>query len=436
MAKNSEFEISHGVLQKYNGAGGVVVIPDSVQIIGGYAFAKCQRVTEVVIPRSVVKILGGAFSHCKGLVKVTIPDSVYSVGESAFEECVALTEIVIPDSVTEIGKSAFLGCRQLMRAVLSNSLKSIECNLFTACTGITEIVIPDSVKTVESSAFVLCQSLCRVVIGNSVRKVADDAFLGCKVLSHVVIGDSFTLKACESLRSGNSLDQVQVSEGNPHIKSVDGVIYSADMTKLIIYPKGRRAECFTVPDTVTCISDRAFRDCVNLHRVVIPKTVKKIGDYAFSGCVNLCIDWVSTSPQNIGCCAFSGIKELPLPGKIESEWLGVLMGCTPPEKLLVSIESAGILFSEFKYPIIRGFLKKWKDGELTEAETEQVAGIIKGNLLRTFDKLGDDMLLYEFATETRIITKQNVKKLLDKIRSAECRAILHSYLWELGNRTK
>ena len=436
MSKKPEFEISYGVLKKYNGGGGVVVIPDSVQIIGGGAFSGCQNVTEVVIPHSVVKILGGAFSHCKGLVKVTIPDSVYSIGEGAFEECIALTEIVIPDSVTEIGKSAFLGCRQLTRVVLSNRLKSIECNLFTACTGLTEIVIPDSVKTVESSAFVLCQSLCRAVIGNSVRKVAMDAFLGCKALSHVAIGDSFTVKACDSLGLGSSLEQVQVSEGNPHIKSVDGVIYSADMSKLIVYPKGRQAECFTVPGTVTCICDRAFRDCVDLHRVVIPKTVKKIGDYAFSGCVNLCIDGVSTSPKSIGCCAFSGIKELILPGKIEPEWLSVLVGCTPPEKLLVSVESAGILFSEFKYPIIRGFLKKWKCGELSEAETEQVATLIKGNLLRTFDQLGEHMVLYEFAIENNIITKQNVKKLLERIESAECRAILHNYLWELANKTK
>ena len=56
MARKPEFEISNGILQKYNGSGGKVVIPDSVRIIGADAFSNCQKLTAVVIPNSVQQI--------------------------------------------------------------------------------------------------------------------------------------------------------------------------------------------------------------------------------------------------------------------------------------------------------------------------------------------------------------------------------------------
>ena len=99
----------------------------------------------------------------------------------------------------------------------------------------------------------------------------------------------------------------------------------------------------------------------------------------------------------------------------------------PPKSVHLSFDNLPKLSGEFGRAVIRGFLKKWRCGELNEADTRRVAELIKGNLLRTFDKLGEDIALYEFATENGIITKQNVRKLLERIESAECRAMLLEY---------
>ena len=48
-----EFVINEGVLEKYLGAGGDVVIPDGVEEIEAEAFAYCDGLTSVVIPDSV-----------------------------------------------------------------------------------------------------------------------------------------------------------------------------------------------------------------------------------------------------------------------------------------------------------------------------------------------------------------------------------------------
>ena len=43
----------------------------------------------------------------------------------------------------------------------------------------------------------------------------------------------------------------------------------------------------TIPDGVTSIGDKAFRQCASLETVSIPDSVKNIGDYTFNECGTL-----------------------------------------------------------------------------------------------------------------------------------------------------
>ena len=63
----ADFYIQYGVLIRYNGSGGDVVIPDSVTVIGDWAFTGCKTLTSITIPDSVIKIEGAAFSGCINL---------------------------------------------------------------------------------------------------------------------------------------------------------------------------------------------------------------------------------------------------------------------------------------------------------------------------------------------------------------------------------
>ena len=61
MGMQNDFVIKEGVLEKYEGAGGSVRIPDGVSKIADSAFSRCSGVTEVVVPDSVTEICSHAF---------------------------------------------------------------------------------------------------------------------------------------------------------------------------------------------------------------------------------------------------------------------------------------------------------------------------------------------------------------------------------------
>ena len=112
-SQKSDFEIKDGVLVKYHGGGGDVVIPKKVTSIGGFAFYECSELTSVMIPDGVTSIGDSAFERCSSLTSVTIPDSVTSIGYGAFGGCSRLMSVTIPDSVTRIENYAFWNCSRL-----------------------------------------------------------------------------------------------------------------------------------------------------------------------------------------------------------------------------------------------------------------------------------------------------------------------------------
>ena len=221
----SDFLVENGILKKYTGAGGDVIIPDGVTGIGDWAFClckslksvtlpdsvlsigkrafdSCRSLTEVNLPRGIIEIGDYAFSECTSLKSITIPESVSSIGDYAFSECTSLKNIIIPDSVASIGKGAFSECPKLADAkgfsvvngvlygyygtagdiVIPDGVKVIDERVFNGMEFLTSIKIPDGVAAIKALAFNGCRSLTRIDIPETVKRISIPlygTFYGC-----------------------------------------------------------------------------------------------------------------------------------------------------------------------------------------------------------------------------------------------------------------
>lgn len=222
-----------------------LVIPDSVTIIGDYAFRGCFEVKSVTIPESVRSIGDYAFSACSRLESVTIPDSVRFIGDYAFSFCSWLRRVTIPDSVTSIGDYAFADCSSL-----------------------TSVTIPDSVTSIGEYAFADCYALAEVYNLSSLKITK-----GSKDNGYVAY---YALDVYNSLAEPSKLTRK------------DGMILhtNGNNVTLVRYIDNKYGNLI-IPDNVRNIGARAFYDCERIESVTIPFGVSNIGDYAFVGCSSL-----------------------------------------------------------------------------------------------------------------------------------------------------
>lgn len=124
-SKDSDFEIEDGVLVRYTGAGGNVIIPNGVTSIDIQAFFKCSGLTSVTIPNSVMSIGNYAFFRCSGFTSIVIPDSVISIGDGAFHLCENLKSVVIKGNVS-VNRDTFEGCDNLKYVTINGKKYPID----------------------------------------------------------------------------------------------------------------------------------------------------------------------------------------------------------------------------------------------------------------------------------------------------------------------
>ena len=212
MSNPSDFVIENGVLKKYVGPGGDVVIPEGVKKIGSRAFENCRNLKSVIIPDGVTSIGISAFFLCSGLKSITVPGSVTSIGYRAFDGCSSLKRAAIPEGVTSIGYNTFCGCRSLTSITIPGSVTSIGNNAFDWCKSLTGVTIPGSVKIIEEEAFANCTGLKDVCIMEGVTSIGPGAFHNCIGLKSLSIPDSVVMLSDGIVSDCKGLEYLSVTE--------------------------------------------------------------------------------------------------------------------------------------------------------------------------------------------------------------------------------
>ena len=322
-----------------------IILPNTLNAIGEYAFEGCVSLTEVDFPEGLTSLGRYCFSGCTALLEADLPDTVTTIGRNCFSgctvlehfhyplawttvkgdglgsgrilnNCTALTSVTVPEGVTIIPEHAFDAANCLTEIILPNTLNAIGNSAFEGCVSLTEIVVPKGVTSIGSKAFSGCNAMTMAVFYSNVSNIGSNAFdnHSTELVIRCYSGSTAETYAINNgitteLLEGNWLNWRITSDGCLHIFGegpmtdyVSGAapwteqsdeIYSIHIDKGVTtianyaFENLATVTCATIPETITSIGSCAFSGCVDLGQLFLDETVTSIGIDAFRNCVRL-----------------------------------------------------------------------------------------------------------------------------------------------------
>ena len=206
-----------------------IIIPNTIESIGDFAFSSCNSMPEINIPASVTKLSNYALANATGRTKITVDkanpvydsrDNSNAVIETASNKLVfGCATTIIPESVEAIGHGAFFGCSDAKSFVIPKKVQNFGSQSFSYCYNLETLTVADSNPTFDS------RDNCNAVIETATNKVVKMGAL------------SFIPKDATTIA-------YHALEGNSMVEKLE------------------------IPAGVTTIEDCALYNCHNLYQVI------------------------------------------------------------------------------------------------------------------------------------------------------------------------
>jgi hypothetical protein len=280
------------------------IIGENIIEIGDMAFAFCSSLqyinsnNKIILPPELKSINTATFYNCTQLKgKIIIPQSVVAINDMAFEGCSSIHSIELSPKLQTINISAFNKADNFTRFIEGSNkyynthngiLYSKNKNTLYYCPQgyYGTCVTNHETKIINSYAFYGCNKIQHVIM-NGIEEIKDYAFKSCTNLKKITLGNNFKSLNYNIFDGCQNLEYIDIKKDNIHYKSINGVVYSADMTTLIFCPRAKKGK-FKIPKTVQHIADYAFYNCNQITQIISHKNIKTIGKDAFTGCqINL-----------------------------------------------------------------------------------------------------------------------------------------------------
>ena len=159
---------------------------------------------------------------------------VSEIGERAFLYNKNIRIIHLPKSITKIGRGAFTGSMITEFDGEDNSFTILPDDVFGNASVLKNVRIPEGVTELGQYVISDAQHLEEISLPSTLKTIAVNSIMG------------------------HNLKEINLAEGNPYLKTVDGALYSHDMTRLHLYPMGQKRESIRVPEGVKYMNWQIF----------------------------------------------------------------------------------------------------------------------------------------------------------------------------------
>lgn len=319
-----------------------IELGDDIEELRKESFRGCRNLKAIRLHRRVRNVGDSAFRDCVSMESLWVENKDIEIGERAFENCAALHDIELPSGMTEIYGGAFNSCKSLENIVLPEELNVMGESCFADCVKLSKVDVPPHVSKIDDMVFSGCINLCKIELPYGLTKIGKHAFKDCSSLERIRIPATVNNIGSGAFRGCSSLQEIDVDPKSRSFKSVDGILFNKNKSVLLGYPALKEDRSYTIPDSVTVISDWSICENRNLVNVIIPDSVQEIGEGAFHMCTQLQDVVIPDSVTSIDDAAFRGcssLKRITIPDSVTEFGWGIFSGCDPTLMVVCSPHS-------------------------------------------------------------------------------------------------
>lgn len=245
-----------------------ITIPASVTTISAVCFQTCKNLTTVDFAGNdnLVSISNYAFANA-GVTSITLPDSLRVIGDYAFAGTKlksvylgtnisngSLDEITLEEGAgTWLGSYVFLECAELEKVELASDCKLewFGFYMFAGCVNLKEVILSDNIRTLNNT-------YVKETYGSNVGIwYTNQAFNGC-----------------------TSLLNITIPATNPYIRAEGNAVYSLNGEYLMWYSLAATDTTVRVADGVKYVEDYVFYGNTTITKIIFPASVVTLGNAA------------------------------------------------------------------------------------------------------------------------------------------------------------
>ncbi|MBR4587851.1 MAG: leucine-rich repeat protein [Lachnospiraceae bacterium] len=323
-AHTEDFIILAGhILYKYQGTDvSEVTIPAGVDVLATESVLDHNEIKKLNLPSKLVTIEADALAGTCNMDYITIPASVKNIGKNAVGFTKSATYVYgrSRSSMAIVCKTgsaaATYASGNYFTAIYSDKLSGscgenakykvdLDAGTLTvsgsgaiydysyysnniapwlsASKFIKKVTVKSGITRIGNYGFYSLSNVESFTLADSIASIGNNALYGCTAVTYFKIPAGVTNLDNSGINSFSALASYRVSTGNTAFSVSGGVLYNADKSVLISYPKGKNDKtAFTVPASVKKIQSYALSNG-SLEKITVQSDACTVENYAFNG---------------------------------------------------------------------------------------------------------------------------------------------------------